>query len=100
MEKIEWDGKYLQFPESPPKRYPKNLHQQNVRKGFIPLIEAGRCQSFEELIDEEIRYIKSHGVEGLQFPDLIRRGFYATQLRRWFEHFDRKQILHPSPPSK
>jgi len=55
------------------------------------LFEVPAYPSFEEVVAKEMDKIK-HGSPHYE-PSFLRRGFYAEQIKRYYEHFPKEQIL-------
>lgn len=78
--------------------YRELFEDENRRKGFegtdlYKYYMKGRkvFPSFSEAINIELNLIKSN--ENIVEPSIIRRGFYAKQIRNWFKYFPREQFL-------
>ncbi len=61
------------------------------REGMRRLLERAKYPSFEEAIREEINNDVSEGT--FPEPSFVRRGLYAEQIERYFNYFDRDQIM-------
>jgi hypothetical protein len=61
------------------------------REGMRRLLEPAEYPSFEEAVREEINNSMSEG--SLPEPSFVRRGLYAEQIERYFNYFDRDQIM-------
>lgn len=63
----------------------------NDNKMYDLFSENSPFPSFREMLNYELNLIKSNSL--IFEPSLIRRGFYVTQLRNWFNFFDKSEFL-------
>ena len=66
---------------------PKTTEQCALKKLFLD----GEVAPFDEVIDIELQLIQE-GSEALE-PGLIRRGFYADQIKRFYDSFGEERVL-------
>ena len=64
-------------------------HNAEVRRYWLPFLDAGRWISFTECIERELDPAHADGL----VPDCVRRGLYADQLDRYFDIFFSSQIM-------
>lgn len=74
----------------------KSIFDKPYREGFENNIKkefylSDKFPSFQEVVENEIEKIKADApfIE----PSILRRGIYASQLKRYFELFPKEQIL-------
>ena len=68
------------------------LSDEAMRRCVLPFIGSGRWPSFESMVDRELALLESGECKREPFPDFIRRGMYASQLKNWYRFFPRHQV--------
>jgi hypothetical protein len=66
---------------------PKSVEQHALNQLFL----RGEVVPFDDAIDLELQYIRE-GIQTLE-PGLIRRGFYANQVQRFYDTFGEENVL-------
>ena len=56
-------------------------------ESFLALINQDTFPTFEEMVQAEIKQIETQGINLYDYPDIVKRGFYALQIKEYLKFF-------------
>ena len=67
------------------------IQNDDIKKGMTELLTSNYFKSFSECVQKELEIISLSSPSPV--PNFIRRGIYVEQLNKYFNYFDKEQLL-------